>query len=131
MLADGEVLPSKFTMIIPRFLGIDAIRNTPGLANANGFIETDDGYQHKCYPEVFAAGVAVYVPPAGDTPLPRGADMKRSDDLSSSVLTGIPPTARPRTSFLLRAGGPGAKCLAARAGALGSPAAQRWHPAPG
>src|SRR6266545_2335517 len=49
-----------------------AIRNTPGLANANGFIETDDGYQHKCYPEVFAAGVAVYVPPAGDTPVPCG-----------------------------------------------------------
>jgi len=72
VLGDGEVLPSKFTMIIPRFLGIDAIRNTPGLANPNGFIETDDGYQHKCYPEVFAAGVAVYVPPVGDTPVACG-----------------------------------------------------------
>jgi sulfide:quinone oxidoreductase len=72
VLRGGEVLPSKFTMIIPRFLGIDAIRNTPGLANTNGFIETDDGYQHKSYPEVFAAGVAVYVPPAGDTPVACG-----------------------------------------------------------
>ena len=72
VLGDGEVLPSKFTMIIPRFLGIDAIRNTPGLANANGFIETDDGYRHKQYPEVFAAGVAVYVPPAGETPVACG-----------------------------------------------------------
>jgi sulfide:quinone oxidoreductase len=36
MLGDGEVLPSKFTMIIPRLLGIDAIRNTSGLANTNG-----------------------------------------------------------------------------------------------
>jgi len=72
VLADGEVLPSKFTMIIPRFLGIDAIRNTPGLANANGFIETDDGYRHKQHPEIFAAGVAVFVPPAGETPVPCG-----------------------------------------------------------
>ena len=69
-LGDGEVLPSKFTMIIPRFLGIDAIRNTPGLANANGFIETDDSYRHKQYPEVYAAGVAVHVPPVGETAVP-------------------------------------------------------------
>ncbi len=72
VLADGETLPSKFTMIIPRFLGIDAIRSTPGLGNANGFIETDDGYRHKHCPEVYAAGVAVHVPPAGETPVPCG-----------------------------------------------------------
>lgn len=72
LLASGELLPSKFTMIIPRFLGIDAIRNTPGLANANGFIETDDSYRHKQHPEIFAAGVAVYVPPAGETPVACG-----------------------------------------------------------
>ena len=72
VLADGEQLPSKFTMIIPRFLGIDAIRNTPGLGNANGFIEIDDGYRHKQYPEIYAAGVAVYVPPADETAAPCG-----------------------------------------------------------
>ncbi|MBK9945042.1 MAG: NAD(P)/FAD-dependent oxidoreductase [Kouleothrix sp.] len=72
LLGNGEVLPSKFTMIIPRFLGIDAIRNTPGLGNANGFIETDDGYRHKQYPEVYAAGVAVFVPPADETEVPCG-----------------------------------------------------------
>ena len=72
VLGSGEKLPSKFTMIIPRFLGIDAIRNTPGLGNANGFIETDDGYRHKQYPEVYAAGVAVFVPPVGETAVPCG-----------------------------------------------------------
>jgi sulfide:quinone oxidoreductase len=71
-LADGEVLPSKFTMIIPRFLGIDAIRNTPGLANANGFIETDDGYRHNQHSEIYAAGVAVFVPLVGETAAPCG-----------------------------------------------------------
>lgn len=72
VLESGEHLPSKFTMLIPRFLGIDAIRNSPGLGNANGFIETDDGYQHTKYPEIFAAGVAVAVAPVGKTPVACG-----------------------------------------------------------
>jgi len=72
VLDDGTELPSNFTMIIPRFLGVDAVRNTPGLGNANGFIEVNDAYQHKHYPEVYAAGVAVHVPPPGDTPVPCG-----------------------------------------------------------
>lgn len=46
VLDSGEVYPSKFTMVMPRFVGVDAVRNTPGLANANGFIEVDDSYQH-------------------------------------------------------------------------------------
>ena len=72
VLGSGEVLPSKFTMIIPRFLGIDAIRSTPGLGNASGFIETGDDYRHTVYPNVYAAGVAVHVPPAGETEVPCG-----------------------------------------------------------
>lgn len=71
-LGDGTVLPSHFTMIIPRFLGVDAVRNSTGLANANGFIETNAYYQHPKYPEVYAAGVAVHVPPPGETPIPCG-----------------------------------------------------------
>ena len=72
VLEGGERIPSKFTMIIPRFLGVDAVRNTPGLANANGFIEVDEGYQHPDHPEVYAAGVAVHVPPPEETPIPCG-----------------------------------------------------------
>ena len=45
-LKDGEFLPSKFTMVMPRFLGVDAVRQTPGLGNANGFIEVADTYRH-------------------------------------------------------------------------------------
>jgi sulfide:quinone oxidoreductase len=71
-LKDGEFLPSKFTMVMPRFLGVDAVRNTPGLANPNGFIEVADTYQHPGFPNVFAAGVAVDVRPPGETPVPCG-----------------------------------------------------------
>lgn len=72
LLGSGERLPSAFTMIIPRFLGIQAIRDTPGLGNAKGFIEVGDDYRHKVYPEVYAAGVAVHVPPADETTVPCG-----------------------------------------------------------
>jgi len=72
LLEDGERLASAFTMIIPRFLGVDAVRNTPGLGNANGFIEVNDGYQHLGHPEIYAAGVAVYVPPVGTSKVPCG-----------------------------------------------------------
>ena len=72
ILASGEEIASRFTMLIPRFLGIDAVRNTPGLANENGFIEVNEGYQHVRYPEIYAAGVAVAVAPPAKTPVPCG-----------------------------------------------------------
>lgn len=71
-LKGGEFLPSAFTMVMPRFLGVDAVRNTPGLANEKGFIEVADTYQHPAFPNVFAAGVAVHVNPPGSTPVPCG-----------------------------------------------------------
>jgi len=71
-LKDGEFLPSKFTMIMPRFLGVDAVRRTPGLGNASGFIEVGDTYQHPVFTNVFAAGVAVHVKPPEPTAVPCG-----------------------------------------------------------
>jgi sulfide:quinone oxidoreductase len=71
-LKGGEVLPSAFTMVMPRFLGVDAVRNTPRLANANGFIEVADTYQHPAFPNIFAAGVAVHVTPPSATTVPCG-----------------------------------------------------------
>lgn len=72
LLDSGEFYPSKFTMVMPRFLGVDAVRNTPGLSNANGFIEVDEGYQHAAFKNIYAAGVAVYVKPPTETEVPCG-----------------------------------------------------------
>jgi sulfide:quinone oxidoreductase len=72
VLESGEEIPSSFTMILPRFLGADPIRRTQGLANEEGFIEVDDGYQHRLHPEIFAAGMAVAVSSPKDTPLAFG-----------------------------------------------------------
>lgn len=72
VLETGEEIPAKFTMLIPRFLGVDAVRQTANLANPNGFIAVDDMYQHPQYHEVFAAGIAAHVPPPHETPVPCG-----------------------------------------------------------
>jgi sulfide:quinone oxidoreductase len=72
LLEGGEFVPSKFTMVMPRFVGVDCVRNTPGLANASGFIEVDDTYQHPQYKNVFAAGISVAVKAPGETQVPCG-----------------------------------------------------------
>ena len=72
VLRSGDEFRSKYTMLIPPFVGVDAVRDTPGLANERGFIEVDEYYRHREYPEVFAAGVAVEVAPAGSTPVECG-----------------------------------------------------------
>lgn len=71
-LGDGRALPFRFAMLIPRFLGVDAVRNSPGLGNAAGFIEVDDAYRLPSHPNVYAAGVAVAVHPPESTPVPTG-----------------------------------------------------------
>ncbi len=72
VLADGERMPFKFAMLIPPFRGVDAITRSPGLGNASGFVEVEDTYRHREDERVYAAGVAVAVPPPGKTPVPCG-----------------------------------------------------------
>ncbi len=72
VLSDGRVLPYKYAIIIPPFLGVDAIRNSPGLCNARGFIPTNDRFQHVDFPEIYSAGVAVAVAPPSPTEVPTG-----------------------------------------------------------
>lgn len=72
LLDSGDFFPSKFTLVMPRFLGIDAVRSTPELGNASGFIEVDEAYQHRLFRNIFAAGVAVAVKPPEETPVPCG-----------------------------------------------------------
>ena len=53
-------------------IGVDAVKNTPGLGNANGFLEVDDSYQHPRFANIYAAGVAVHVRPPSETKVPCG-----------------------------------------------------------
>ena len=63
-LTNGESLASKFTMLMPPFIGVDFITNSPKLeATANGFLDVGLDYRHKKYSNVWAAGLTVNVVP--------------------------------------------------------------------
>ncbi|MBS1536105.1 MAG: FAD-dependent oxidoreductase [Bacteroidetes bacterium] len=62
VLSTGEVLPSKFTMLMPPFVGVDFVGQSPTLqATVNGYIPVGDDYRHLTVPDVWAAGIAVDV----------------------------------------------------------------------
>ncbi len=71
-LESGRFLPFAYSMIVPPFTGVDAVRNTPGLGNAAGFIPVDDEFRHPDHPEIFAAGVDIAIAPPAPTPVPAG-----------------------------------------------------------
>lgn len=62
-LKTGVVLPYKLSMLMPPFEGAQVMKDSPKLVDAKGFVETDGTYQHHTYKNVFAAGLAVSVPP--------------------------------------------------------------------
>ena len=71
-LGDGRVLPFAFSMIVPPFTGVDAIRQTEGLGNPMGFVPVTDEFRHPDLEDVYAAGVDVAIKPPQETPVPAG-----------------------------------------------------------
>jgi sulfide:quinone oxidoreductase len=71
-LESGRVLPFAYSMIVPPFAGVDAVRNTDGLANPMGFIPVDDEFRHPEQRDVYAAGVAIAIAPPQPTAVPAG-----------------------------------------------------------
>jgi sulfide:quinone oxidoreductase len=65
-------LPFNFSMMLPAFRGIEAVRGIEGLTNPRGFINIDKYQRNPKFPNVFGIGVAVAIPPVGKTPLPVG-----------------------------------------------------------
>ena len=65
-------LEFKHSMILPAFTGIDAVMGIDGLSNPRGFIIVDDHQRNPTYPNIFAVGVCVAIPPVAGTPLPVG-----------------------------------------------------------
>ncbi len=75
--ADGTVatthaLPFRFSMILPAFRGVAALRGVAGLTNPRGFVLVDSYQRNPTFPNVFAVGVCVAIPPVGVTPVPVG-----------------------------------------------------------
>jgi len=61
-----------FSMMLPAFRGIGAVRGVEGLVNPRGFILVDKHQANPKYRNVFSVGVCVAIPPMGPTPVPCG-----------------------------------------------------------
>ncbi|NND77672.1 MAG: NAD(P)/FAD-dependent oxidoreductase [Flavobacteriales bacterium] len=62
ILSTGEEIKSSLTQLMPPFIGVDLVHNSPSLkATASGYIPVHDSYQHKDIPNVWAAGIATHV----------------------------------------------------------------------
>lgn len=66
-------LPFKYSMLLPAFKGIDAVAGIDGLVNPRGFVLVDEYQRNPKYPNVYAIGVCVAIPPVEVTPVPTGA----------------------------------------------------------
>ncbi len=65
-------LPFAYSMMLPAFRGVGAIRGIEGLTNPRGFILVDKHQRNPTFPNIFGVGVCIAIPPMGPTPVPVG-----------------------------------------------------------
>ena len=90
--ADGSVaathaLPFKFSMMLPAFRGVPAIFGIAGLTNPRGFVLVDKHQRNPAFPNIFALGVCVAIPPMGPTPVPVG--VPKTGFMIESMVTAV------------------------------------------
>lgn len=89
---DGSVkatheLPFAFSMMLPAFRGVEAVRGVEGLTNPRGFIIVDKTQRSPAFPNVFALGVCVAIAPMGKTPVPVG--VPKTGFMIESMVTAV------------------------------------------
>jgi sulfide:quinone oxidoreductase len=65
-------VPFKFSMMLPAFRGIPALRGIDGLTNPRGFVVVDKYQSNPKFPNIFGVGVCIAIPPLEQTPVPVG-----------------------------------------------------------
>ncbi len=88
----GEVIkqhevPFNYSMMLPAFKGIDAVANVEKLCNPRGFVTVDEYQRNKTYPNIYAAGVCIAIPPVEATPVPTGTP--KTGYMIESMVTAI------------------------------------------
>ena len=71
-LRQTHELPFSYSMMLPPFRGVEAIRGIDGLVNPRGFVIIDKHQRNPTYRNVFGIGVCVAIPPMGKTAVPVG-----------------------------------------------------------
>lgn len=100
-LAQEHALPFAYSMVIPAFTGVAAVRGIEGLVNPRGFVVIDKHQRNPKFANVFSAGVCVAIPPVEVTPVPTGAP--KTGLMIESMVTAIAANLRAEL-----AGGPAA-----------------------
>ncbi|WP_428241648.1 NAD(P)/FAD-dependent oxidoreductase [Gynuella sp.] len=65
-------LPFGYSMMLPAFTGIDALKGIEGLVNPRGFVIIDEHQCNPTYRNIWGIGVAVAIAPKKPTPVPTG-----------------------------------------------------------
>ncbi|RME34680.1 MAG: NAD(P)/FAD-dependent oxidoreductase [Gammaproteobacteria bacterium] len=65
-------LPFSYSMVLPAFTGVDAVCGIEGLVNPRGFVLIDQHQRNPAFPNIYAVGVCVAIPPIEPTPVPVG-----------------------------------------------------------
>lgn len=73
ILENAQEVPFRYAMLIPSFTGVEAVANTPKLTNPKGFVNIDAYQANPIYPNIYAVGVCVAIPPVEQTAVPTGA----------------------------------------------------------
>ena len=71
-VAKTHELPFAYSMMLPAFRGVAAVRGIEGLTNPRGFIVVDKTQRNPKFQNVFAIGVGIAIPPVSATPVPTG-----------------------------------------------------------
>ena len=82
-----QELPFNFAMMMPSFLGVDAVAEVPDLCNPKGLVKVDEYQRSPVYSNIFAAGVDLAIPPVESTPVPTGAP--KTGYMIESMVTAI------------------------------------------
>jgi sulfide:quinone oxidoreductase len=65
-------IPFAYSMMLPAFRGVEAVRGIEKLTNPRGFVIVDKHQRNPAFPNVFGIGVCVAIAPVGATPIPVG-----------------------------------------------------------
>ena len=86
-LAREHTLPFKYSMVLPAFTGVDAVRAVKDMCNPRGFVQIDRHQRNPNFPNIYSAGVCVAIPPVEVTPVPTGAP--KTGFMIESMVTAI------------------------------------------
>ena len=71
-VAQQHELAFKHAMILPAFKGVEPVAAVEGLVNPRGLVIVDDHQRSPKYPNIYAAGACIAIPPVEVTPVPTG-----------------------------------------------------------